>query len=290
MARKTRAKESITRKTTITTTTDDVRNKDEEVFDASAKHDTDDGTEPSRNNKKKTDEDDANKITNQVDSKEIQPAVVLDKDNDTTTTKNELTQWIPGYTAPLRLETSSTTTTTKAVGLASRIQMLVSSKHSLTTATKPSSSLQQRHFKTGKLTRDAIQQRKKHCHITAGSSWFDMRPTPMSKQLAHDLQVLKSRAVIDPKRFYKKTETPHNDKHPTMPLLQMGTVVAGPMEGSTQRLTKSQTRATLADQILAHESKYVMNKYKSMQQEKQIQYNKNHHTKRRNHSNKRKRN
>jgi hypothetical protein len=265
----------------IRETTDDHDTEVSNENDDAAK--TDDNDEQLSNNKStkkkkkkinNKDDEEANNTTISNSKTDTSAKIHIQPEATETTKKNELTQWIPGYTAPLRLEATSTATT-KAVGLETKIQMLITKKSKTTSSSSSTSSSlqqQQRHFKTGKLTRAAMQQKKKRDNITAGSSWFDMRPTPMTKQLAHDLQVLKSRAVLDPKRFYKKTET-DNQKNQSM-VLQVGTVVAGPMEGSTQRLTKAQTKATLADQILAHESKYVMNKYKSMQQEKEIQHQK----------------
>lgn len=42
---------------------------------------------------------------------------------------------------------------------------------------------------------------------TAGAGWFGMPATEMTKELRQDLLVLKNRAALDPKRFYKRQDT-----------------------------------------------------------------------------------
>lgn len=41
---------------------------------------------------------------------------------------------------------------------------------------------------------------------TTGDGWFNMKAPEMSQELKGDLQVLKMRGSLDPKRFYKKND------------------------------------------------------------------------------------
>lgn len=41
---------------------------------------------------------------------------------------------------------------------------------------------------------------------TTGDGWFGMKAPEITDELKNDLQALKMRAAIDPKRFYKKND------------------------------------------------------------------------------------
>lgn len=41
---------------------------------------------------------------------------------------------------------------------------------------------------------------------TKGSNWFNMPATEMTDELKSDLEVIRMRSVLDPKRFYKKND------------------------------------------------------------------------------------
>ncbi|KAH9684150.1 Fcf2 domain-containing protein [Citrus sinensis] len=71
---------------------------------------------------------------------------------------------------------------------------------------------------------------KKQIKDTAGTSWFDMPAATITPELKKDLQLLKLRSAMDPKRHYKKSEA----KSKTLP-----------------KLTKKERKATLADELLS---------------------------------------
>lgn len=83
---------------------------------------------------------------------------------------------------------------------------------------------------------------------TTGKFWFDMPAPTMTPELKKDLQLLKLRSVIDPKRHYKKGDT----KSKSLPkYFQVGTVVESASDFFTGRLTKKERKATLADELLS---------------------------------------
>ncbi|KAK0607493.1 hypothetical protein LWI29_015779 [Acer saccharum] len=89
---------------------------------------------------------------------------------------------------------------------------------------------------------------KKQVKDTAGTSWFDMPAATMTPELKKDLQLLKLRSVIDPKRHYKKGDS----KSKTLSkYFQVGTVVESASDFFSSRLSKKERKATLADELLS---------------------------------------
>ncbi|KAL5785733.1 hypothetical protein ACOSQ2_008125 [Xanthoceras sorbifolium] len=89
---------------------------------------------------------------------------------------------------------------------------------------------------------------KKQVKDTAGTSWFDMPAATITPELKKDLQLLKLRNVIDPKRHYKKGDS----KSKTLPkYFQVGTVVESASDFFSSRLAKKERKATLADELLS---------------------------------------
>jgi hypothetical protein len=181
--------------------------------------------------------------------------------------KNELSKLIPGYTAPLRLVSSSC-----ALGLAELQKRAVQQDAAVRQcATR---NVVNKSFKTGR----SIQPNHQ-ADATMGPGWFHMRPTPMTVDVQRDLQLIRNRNYLDPKRFYKKQDS--NKKHSNNTNVQVGTVVEGAAEYYSSRLTKKQRCGNyLTDQILLGKgdndngSSYVLSKYKTMQQEKTLQHKK----------------
>lgn len=68
------------------------------------------------------------------------------------------------------------------------------------------------------------------------------KPVEKSAQMIGDARMLEARGVMNPKRFYKKTDR-ISDK------AQLGTVLAGPFDRHS--LKRKQRRPTLADEFLA---------------------------------------
>lgn len=88
---------------------------------------------------------------------------------------------------------------------------------------------------------------RKQIKDTTGSNWFDMPAPVITPELKQDLQLLKLRGVIDPKRHYKKS-----DKSKKLPkYFQVGTVVEPASDFYASRLTKKERKTSIADELLA---------------------------------------
>lgn len=96
---------------------------------------------------------------------------------------------------------------------------------------------------------------------TAGSKWFDMPKGEMTSEMKRDLQLLKMRSVLDPKRHYKK------DNSPLPTYFQSGTIIEGNTEYYSARLSTKERKKTIADEILADSEsrKYFKRKYHDVQ-------------------------
>ena len=194
--------------------------------------------------------------------------------------KNELTRLIPGYTAPLKLNTSSldkyrggiselqkraqqTDASTKAFvagGTATKTHVNAMQKSSSTSTSLPSSYMAAySSFKNPKKKRAADDK-------TAGKGWFHMNPTPMTAELKQDLAVVRNRSYLDPKKFYKSSDKTHE-------ICQLGTVIEGSSEYFSSRLTKKQRRTNITEEIMADPqlTNYAVGKFKTMNREKQAQ-------------------
>ena len=171
---------------------------------------------------------------------------------------NELTHFLPGYTAPMKLESSSwdahrgkrasTSRASAAFQLVPKPTKLAAPSYTQGNTTVAS-------FKTGKRPPPPFKD--------AGAGWFHMRATPMTEQVAEDLKLIRNRNYLDPKRFYKSTDTFHNT-------VQAGTVIEGATEYYSSRLTKKQRKETLVQEVMADSAvaSYAQDKYRKMQQEK----------------------
>lgn len=90
-----------------------------------------------------------------------------------------------------------------------------------------------------------------------------MPKTVVTPELKRDLQLLRLRSVLDPKRFYKKdsarAEVPEYS--------QVGTVIEGPTEFFSSRLTNKERKQTFVEQVLAGEkaNHKFRNKYNDIQ-------------------------
>lgn len=108
--------------------------------------------------------------------------------------------------------------------------------------------------------------RKKEKKATAGADWFNMPRTNLTPQLKRDLQLLRMRDVLDPKRHYKKDTR----KQQIPEYSQVGTVVEGPTEYFSARLMNKDRKRTLVEEILAGEkaSGRFKSKYNEIQEAK----------------------
>ncbi|KAG6756893.1 hypothetical protein POTOM_037191 [Populus tomentosa] len=80
-----------------------------------------------------------------------------------------------------------------------------------------------------------------------GKDWFDMPASTITPELKRDLQLLKLRSAIDPKKHYKRGDS----KSKELPkYFQVGTVVEPATDFYSGRLTKKERKVTIADELL----------------------------------------
>ncbi|KAH4848953.1 hypothetical protein HBH70_033640 [Parastagonospora nodorum] len=84
---------------------------------------------------------------------------------------------------------------------------------------------------------------------TAGAQWFNMPKTDLTPELRRDLQLLKMRNVLDPKRHYKKD----NSKNDVPAFSQVGTIIEGATEFYSSRLNKKERKKTILEEVIAQE-------------------------------------
>ena len=91
----------------------------------------------------------------------------------------------------------------------------------------------------------AIQVKK----ATAGDSWYNLPRTVVTPELKRDLQLLRMRSVLDPKRHYKK-----EGSRPQIPeFSHVGTIIEGPTEFFSARLSIKDRKRTFVEELLAGE-------------------------------------
>ncbi|KAF8978590.1 hypothetical protein BGZ52_005862, partial [Haplosporangium bisporale] len=103
---------------------------------------------------------------------------------------------------------------------------------------------------------------------TTGKGWFDLPQQVMTPELKRDLQILKLRNVLDPKRFYKR-EDKSKAKFPKY--FQVGTIVQGNTEFYSSRLTKKERATTITGEVMKDEvgRDYYKRKFDEIQVAKQ---------------------
>lgn len=101
---------------------------------------------------------------------------------------------------------------------------------------------------------------------TAGSKWFNLSAPTITPEIKKELQLLKLRGVVDPKRHYKADDSKGLPKY-----FQVGTVVGGPADFYSGRLTKKEQKSSIADELLSDSSltAYRKRKYIEIQDQKQ---------------------
>jgi len=189
--------------------------------------------------------------------------------------KNALTHLIPGYTAPMKLDSSSLDKYRcgmKELGRRAQRKDASTSGFVLEATTEKVKTTMKRtkqgflpksytaaysHFKRGA---------KRAPDDTAGKGWFGMQPSDMTDDLKTDLAVIRNRTYLDPKRFYKSTDKHHK-------IVQVGTVIEGAAEFYSSRLTKKERRTNLTEELMADPiaSNYATKKFKKMAKDKSYQ-------------------
>lgn len=201
--------------------------------------------------------------------------------------RNELSELIPGYIAPLRLipksnnnNNTNNATTSKITLEQLRRQVLTeeTSKWNIPTSSSPSSKnyLQKVNVTTSSSTtkgkflqavasfKDGHKKKRTLIPQDAGDGWFGMKASPMTDDVKRDITLIKNRNYLDPKRFYKSSDRVSN-------IVQVGTVIEDATEYYSSRLTKKQRRSNLTEEIMADTRlrDYAINKFKDMSRKQQ---------------------
>jgi len=186
--------------------------------------------------------------------------------------KNALTKLVPGYTAPMRLDSSSLDKHRFSIGdLGKRAERSdASTKQFVREATADKIASSMKSNKQGFLPTSYTDSysrfkkgTKKAPDYTAGKGWFGMAPSAMTEDLKKDLAMIRNRTYLDPKRFYKNT-----DKFGSV--VQVGTVIEGAAEFYSSRLTKKERRQNLTEELMSDPKTvaYTKNKFQNMAKEK----------------------
>ncbi|KAI8634925.1 Fcf2-domain-containing protein [Xylariaceae sp. FL1651] len=96
--------------------------------------------------------------------------------------------------------------------------------------------------------RKSKKEMKAENEANAGAQWFNLPATDLTPQLRRDLQLLKMRDVLDPKRHYKKDST-----RPIPAFSAVGTILPGPTDYFNARMTKKERKRTLLEDVLETE-------------------------------------
>ncbi|KAI8347276.1 Fcf2 pre-rRNA processing-domain-containing protein [Mortierella sp. GBAus27b] len=112
------------------------------------------------------------------------------------------------------------------------------------------------------------KQKQEEREKTAGKGWFDLPQQILTPELKRDLQILKLRNVLDPKRFYKREEK-GKTKFPKY--FQIGTVIEGNTEFYSSRLTKKERATTITGEVMKDLTgrDYYKRKFDEIQEAKQ---------------------
>ena len=84
---------------------------------------------------------------------------------------------------------------------------------------------------------------------TAGPKWFNMKRPELTPEIIHDVNAMRLRSHLNPKKFYKKKDIEDMPKY-----FQIGTVMPSPFEPKSHSLEKSSRRKPLVEQLLEDDS------------------------------------
>mmetsp|Transcript_7124 Transcript_7124/g.15393 ORF Transcript_7124/g.15393 Transcript_7124/m.15393 type:complete len:323 (+) Transcript_7124:123-1091(+) len=284
----TEREESMDREKVESSSEDDenVRDDDDDDDDGNGVKEDSDGNDGSGDEKDSDDDESENDVDDEDDEREENEEVFSIPTNrksffqksDKRKNKNEknaLTDLIPGYTAPMRLNSSSLDKYRCGIKeLGRRAERKdVSTRDFVLEATAEKANNSMKKTKQGFLPKSYTTAYshfkrgvKRAPDDTAGKGWFGMKPSAMTDDLKTDLAIIRNRTYLDPKRFYKSTDKHHS-------VVQMGTVIEGAAEFYSSRLTKKERRANLTEELMADTATmdYAKNKFKKMAKEKSYQ-------------------
>lgn len=173
---------------------------------------------------------------------------------------NPLSDLIPGYVAPMKLDSSSLD---KFKDPKIFFASLVSETKPISIS--PKDYFVSKNFKMGKRDPAIIAKNK----TNAGSGWFNFEATPNSDALQADIAIIRNRNYINQKKFYKASDFSKMGTH----MVQLGTVIEGSTESiHTNKLSKKERKRTVAEEVMGEtfnsKDDYLKKKFKNMQEEK----------------------
>lgn len=86
---------------------------------------------------------------------------------------------------------------------------------------------------------------KKKSEETAGKGWYNLPKTEITESIKKDLQIIKMRGALDPKKHYRRNDTNKLPKY-----FQMGTVVEGAHEFYSSRVPQGKRKKNMVDELL----------------------------------------
>ncbi|KAF4272181.1 hypothetical protein KXV22_006185 [Aspergillus fumigatus] len=127
--------------------------------------------------------------------------------------------------------------------------------------------LSNKRLATVKIQQASVNSSTQKKKPTAGADWFHLPKTELTTELKRDLQLIRMRSVLDPKRHYKK----ESGKAQPPKYSQLGTIIEGPTEFFSGRIAKKDRKKTFVEDVLAleRETKRFASKYREIQISKQ---------------------
>ncbi|CCG82379.1 rRNA-processing protein fcf2 [Taphrina deformans PYCC 5710] len=80
-----------------------------------------------------------------------------------------------------------------------------------------------------------------------GTDWFEIKTPEITEDIKRDLQVLKMRSILDPKRHYRKESTKTNNLPKTF---QMGTIISDSTESAAHKIRRKDQKETIVEELL----------------------------------------
>lgn len=111
-----------------------------------------------------------------------------------------------------------------------------------------------------------LQSRKaKSSSKTESEKWWQLPEQEITPDVRRELEIIKMRNYLNPKRFYKA-----NDSKSLSKRFQFGTIISGAFEGRASNLTRAQRRETIAGELMADKRtrKYTRRVFNSVQEER----------------------
>lgn len=97
---------------------------------------------------------------------------------------------------------------------------------------------------------------------TTGPDWFNMQAPEITPEIKEDLKALQLKNIIDPSRFYKKSDAKKLPK-----FFQVGRILDNITDGKKYRLRKSEVKNRIAEEILEADlaKNYSLRKFEELQ-------------------------